>query len=64
MILYYALTVYHQLECVLHKMLFKPNESAHLYLSSSILFEDGQIQRLKECGLFDKVKIMLMTKQR
>lgn len=58
MILYYALTVYHQLECVLHKMLFKPNESAHLYLSSSILFEDGQIQRLKECGLFDKVVIM------
>lgn len=58
MILYYALTVYHQLECVLHKLLFQPEEPAHLYLSSSILQEDGQMERLRESGLFDEVVLM------
>lgn len=56
--LYYALTSFHQLECVLHKLIIKPDETAHLYLSSSMIQEEGQIERLRNSGLFKKVVIM------
>ena len=56
--LYYALTTYHQLECVLYKLFYRPNNKAHLYLSNSIIIEEDLQQRLLDSGLFEEVVVL------
>lgn len=55
MILYYTLTRYQQLASILHKLLFAPNEDAHLYLSNGNYVEPAFMERLKESGVFTEV---------
>lgn len=59
--LYYALTGFHQMECLLHKMLLKPEEPAHLYISSNTVTLQF-IDKIKESKLFDEVTIMYEEK--
>ncbi len=58
MILYYTLTKYQQLSSMVHKILFMPNEEAHLYLSTGNNIEPEYLLRLKESGIFTEVKIL------
>ncbi len=57
MILYYTLTKYQQLASILHKLLFAPNEEAHLYLSNGNYIEADYMERLKESGIFAEVAV-------
>ncbi len=57
MILYYTLTRYQQLASMLHKLLFAPDEEAHLYLSNGNYIESDYIERLKKTGIFVEVVV-------
>lgn len=57
MILYYTLTRYQQLASMLHKLLFAPNEKAHLYLSNGNYIEPDYLHRLKESNIFTEVVV-------
>lgn len=56
--LYYALTIYHQLGCILHKMLINPESDAELFISDSITYSPGLIERIKDSGIFRDVRIL------
>lgn len=58
MILYYTLTRYQQLASMLHKLLFAPDEEAHLYLSNGNYIESDYMERLKGSGIFAEVVIL------
>lgn len=57
MILYYALTTYHILCCVLHKMKYKSDEKSVLLLSDIHQNSVAFINRYRESGVFDDVVI-------
>ena len=56
--LYYALTTYHVLCCVLHKMTVHPKEEAVLVLSDIHRNSAAFAQRYRESGIFSRVVIL------
>ncbi len=55
---YYALTTYHVLCCVLHKMTVHPNEPATLLLSDIHRNSIAFARRYQESGIFDRVVVV------
>lgn len=55
MLLYYALTAYHQLCCILHKIFYEPSQKADLYLSCNRPFNLDLPDRLMKSGIFRNV---------
>ncbi len=56
--IYYALTTYHVLCCVLHKMTVHPDEKAVLLLSNIHKNSVAYLNRYRESGIFDRVEIL------
>lgn len=57
MVLYYAMTNYHILNCILHKLKYNKNKKAVLYLSEWHSEHSKLIRQIKETGFFDKVLV-------
>ena len=56
--LYYAMTNYHILCCILHKLVFGKDKKAILWISSYLLDnQPGAVSALKESAIFDDVLV-------
>lgn len=55
MILYHAITIYHLLECMVHRQLFQSKEKSILILPDFIVDKFPDYLKLKENGLFEEV---------
>ena len=56
--IYYALTTYHVLCCVLHKMAVHPHEKAVLLLSNIHKNSVAYVNRYQASGIFDRVEVL------
>ncbi len=56
--IYYALTTYHVLCCVLHKMAVAPHEKAVLLLSNIHKNSVAYVSRYRDSGIFDRVVLL------
>jgi len=58
LVFYYAVSTYHVLCCVLHRLTREPDQKAVLYISDAPVTTTLNLKRYRESGIFDEVHVL------